>query len=71
MRAALTSDDHLQVIQNGLPPGRGPVRKVLVLGAGMAGLTAAYELHRARYEVEILKAQTRAEAEIHRAEGAP
>ncbi len=43
-----------------LPPGIGKGRKVLVLGAGIAGLTAAYELGRAGYDCVILEAQQRA-----------
>ena len=45
---------------------RGPVElgggrgtKVVVLGAGLAGLTAAYELRRAGYEVKVLEYQDR------------
>jgi monoamine oxidase len=34
--------------------------RVLVLGAGLAGMTAAYELRRAGYEVQILEYQNRA-----------
>ncbi|MEX0788930.1 MAG: FAD-dependent oxidoreductase, partial [Anaerolineales bacterium] len=59
MRIPATSADYLDLIQKGLPPRGGPAQKVLVLGAGMAGLTAGYELLRAGHEVEILEAQTR------------
>ncbi len=38
---------------------RGSGRSVLVLGAGIAGLTAAYELQKADYQVEILEASER------------
>lgn len=48
MRIPATSADYLDLIQKGLPPGGGPAQKILVLGAGMAGLTAGYELLRAR-----------------------
>lgn len=41
-----------------IPPGGG--KRVVILGAGIAGLTAAYELHKARYEVIILEAKERA-----------
>ncbi|MBZ5618238.1 MAG: FAD-dependent oxidoreductase [Acidobacteriia bacterium] len=37
-----------------------PVRKVIVVGAGLAGLSAAHELCRAGFDVVILEAQTRA-----------
>ncbi len=38
-------------------PRRG--RRVLILGAGIAGMTAAYEMRRAGYEVRILEYQNR------------
>ncbi len=39
--------------------GAKPGTKVLVLGAGLGGLTAAYELRRAGYEVKVLEYQGR------------
>jgi monoamine oxidase len=38
------------------PQRLGGGRSVLVLGAGVAGLTAAYELQKAEYQVEVLEA---------------
>lgn len=38
---------------------RGRTKKVLVLGAGLAGLAAAYELSRAGHEVSVVEARTR------------
>jgi monoamine oxidase len=43
-----------------LPAGSGAGKSVLILGAGIGGLTAAYELSRAGYRCEILEAQERA-----------
>jgi monoamine oxidase len=43
-----------------IPQERGRGQRVVILGAGMAGLTAAYELHNAGYEVIILEAKERA-----------
>lgn len=43
-----------------LPAGSGNGKKVLILGAGIAGLTAAYELRNAGYAVLILEPQQRA-----------
>jgi monoamine oxidase len=43
-----------------LPAGAGEGRKVLILGAGIGGLTLAYELSRAGFHCEILEAQERA-----------
>ena len=43
------------------PIGRAPNgTRVIVLGAGLAGLTAAYELQKLGYECEVLEARTRA-----------
>jgi monoamine oxidase len=43
-----------------LPEGSGAGKSVLVLGAGIGGLAAAYELSRAGYRCQILEAQERA-----------
>ncbi len=42
-----------------LPAGSGKGVKVAVLGAGIAGLVAAYELRKAGYEVTVLEARDR------------
>ncbi|MEK6374742.1 MAG: FAD-dependent oxidoreductase [Acidobacteriota bacterium] len=42
-----------------LPPDFGRDKKVLILGAGIAGMTAAYELKNAGYTVSILEAKGR------------
>jgi monoamine oxidase len=43
-----------------LPPGSGSGTKILILGAGIGGLTTAYELWRAGFECQILEAKNRA-----------
>ncbi len=43
-----------------LEPGSGSGKSVVVLGAGIAGLVAAYELRRAGYAVTVLEARKRA-----------
>ncbi|MCY7272029.1 MAG: FAD-dependent oxidoreductase [Sphingomonas bacterium] len=42
-----------------LPPGSGAGKRVVVLGAGIAGLVAAYELRRAGYAVTVIEARQR------------
>ncbi|KPL87401.1 flavin monoamine oxidase family protein [Levilinea saccharolytica] len=51
--------DALTVIRRGLPERKGKRKTVLIAGAGMAGLTAAYELQRAGHHPILLEAQTR------------
>ncbi|MET0342692.1 MAG: FAD-dependent oxidoreductase [Polyangiales bacterium] len=42
-----------------LTPGAGRGARVLILGGGIAGLTAAYELRKGGYDVRVLEAQAR------------
>ncbi|MFT4252451.1 MAG: FAD-dependent oxidoreductase, partial [Caulobacter sp.] len=60
---AMTSLGHAAETQFHGPPkleGARPGASVLVLGAGLAGMLAAYELTRAGYKVRILEYQNRA-----------
>lgn len=59
------STDYLALIKNGLPMKATNPQKVIVVGAGMAGLVAAYELLRAGHEPLILEAQTRLGGRIY------
>jgi monoamine oxidase len=43
-----------------LPPNSGSGKRVVILGAGIAGLTAGYELANAGYDVVLLEAKERA-----------
>jgi monoamine oxidase len=55
----ISPDAIIQVSQSGLPQSSGPRKKVVVVGAGMAGLVAAYELLKVGHEPIILEAQQR------------
>jgi monoamine oxidase len=44
---------------------RGPAKKVLILGAGMAGLVAGYELSRLGHDITILEARRRPGGRVH------
>jgi monoamine oxidase len=59
MSLQLSDSDLLSLIHNGLADTSAPRKRVLILGAGMAGLSAADVLLRAGHEVEILEAQNR------------
>jgi monoamine oxidase len=60
---AMTQRGHAAPVTYKGPPalGSAPKRgnKVIVIGAGLAGLTAAYELRKAGYEVEVLEYNSR------------
>jgi monoamine oxidase len=44
---------------------KSPAKKVLILGAGMAGLVAAYELSQLGHNVTVLEARTRPGGRVH------
>ncbi len=50
-----------------LPAGSGAGKKVVILGAGIGGLTAAYELRRAGYQCQIIELTERAGGRNHSA----
>src|SRR5205809_6303920 len=47
------------------PQGNASGRRVLILGAGIAGLCAAYELGKAGYKCQVLEARTRVGGRAH------
>lgn len=51
------------------PPRRGPAQRIVVVGAGLAGLCAAYELDRAGHEVVVLEAARRAGGRVRTERG--
>lgn len=54
-----TVAEHLDVLAHGLRPRAGAPARVVVVGAGMAGLVAASELRRAGHDPLVLEAQPR------------
>ena len=48
MAVPRTVDEHLAVLERGLEPRATDPKRVIIVGAGMAGLVAASELARAR-----------------------
>ena len=57
--------DVLAVPREGLHERSGARKKVLIIGAGMAGLVAAYELKRQGHQPLILEAQGRVGGRVH------
>src|SRR4051812_40959551 len=68
MQTSYPMQDYLSVIQRGLSAFTervGGPKKVIVVGAGMAGLTAAHELLKAGHEPVILEARQRVGGRIY------
>jgi monoamine oxidase len=63
--AACTSHSRRPVARAVSRPDPGAPRRVIVVGAGLAGLTAAVRLRDARWDVVVLEARTRVGGRVH------
>jgi monoamine oxidase len=65
MTESRASHDYLGIIHEGLRPKAENPKRVIVVGAGMAGLVAAYELLRAGHDPLILEARHRVGGRVY------
>src|SRR5688572_8550809 len=57
--------DMLKIIDSGLEPTGSAPKRIIIVGAGMAGLAAGYELLRAGHDPVILEAQNRVGGRVY------
>ena len=57
--------DVAAIAREGLAPGASAPRRIIIVGAGIAGLVAAYELMRAGHDPIVLEARPRVGGRIH------
>ncbi|HMR98403.1 MAG TPA: flavin monoamine oxidase family protein [Anaerolineales bacterium] len=67
MQSAHSIQDYLDVVNGGIAKkfGDGKPKRVVIVGAGLAGLSAGYELKRAGHTPIILEAQQRVGGRVH------
>jgi monoamine oxidase len=63
--APASNPDWLSLVHSGLQPKAAAPKKVIIVGAGIAGLVAGYELQRAGHEPLILEAQQRVGGRVY------
>ena len=67
MRSEFSMQDYLEVVRQGITKKfeEGKPKKVVIVGAGLAGLAAGYELKRAGHNPVILEAQQRVGGRVY------
>jgi len=65
MAKSSQQQNHLSLIQNGFPQNSHKPKRVVIVGAGMAGLVAGYELLKAGHDPLILEAQNRVGGRVY------
>ncbi len=58
-------ENYLELARTGLPKNNAPRQTVIVIGAGIAGLVAAYELKKAGHRIVLLEARNRAGGRVY------
>src|SRR5829696_5634482 len=61
----LVSPVSARTVTQGRLERQGPSKRVIIVGAGLAGLSAGYELTQAGHDVTILEARTRPGCRVH------
>ena len=59
------ADEVVATAEEGLEPRSGPAKRVIIIGGGIAGLVAAFELRRQGHEPLVLEAQNRVGGRVH------
>ena len=63
--AASKQEEYLSLVNNGFPKNDKKPKRVIIVGAGMAGLVAAYELLKAGHDPIILEARQRVGGRVY------
>ena len=65
MSSPSIQDEYLALVNNGFPANGNKPKRVVIVGAGMAGLVAAYELLKAGHDPIILEGRQRVGGRVY------